>query len=113
MSRIFRLYLEDILKSCRNIRTYVSAMTFDEFSSDQKTIDAVVRNLEIIGEAVKSLPTESKEANPEIPWKKIARFRDLIAHHYFSVNIDMVWDILKTKLTPLEKTVEEMLTVED
>ncbi len=110
MSRIYKLYLEDILDCCENIREYKSGMSFEEFSADKKTIDAVVRNLEIIGEAVKSVPNEILQSKPEIEWKKISRFRDLIVHHYFKVDLEIVWDILENHLKNLEISVNELST---
>lgn len=80
MSRDFRLYLDDILEASRNVRSYVESLDFDDFVEDQRTVDAVIRNLEIIGEAVKNVPSELRAERPEIEWKQIARFRDLIAH---------------------------------
>jgi uncharacterized protein with HEPN domain len=85
-------------------------MTFDEFSDDDKTIDAVVRNLEIIGEAVKNIPSEVLETKPQIEWKQIARFRDLIAHQYFKIKLTIVWDIVQNQLNELKTAVDEILS---
>ena len=108
MSRDYRLYLQDILESCENIRQYTGGMNFEEFSADRKTIDAVVRNLEIIGEAVKNIPNKILQTRPEIEWKEIARLRDLITHHYFKIKLTIVWDIVQNRLNELEKAVREM-----
>lgn len=109
MSRDFRLYLQDVLDSCEKIEHYTDGMTFDEFMSDPKTVDAVVRNLEIIGEAVKSLPSEIIELKPAVEWKEIARLRDLITHHYFKIKFTIVWDIIQNRLDELEVAVGELL----
>lgn len=90
MSRRSRLFLEDITESCQRIQKYSSGISFEQFSVDERTIDAIVRNLEIIGEAVKNLPPEMMNARPEIEWKKIARFRDVVVHHYFKVDLEVV-----------------------
>ncbi len=109
MSRDYRLYLQDISESCGNAVAYTDEMTFDEFSADRKTIDAVVRNLEIIGEAVKNVPAEILQKKTEIEWKEIARLRDLIIHQYFKVKLTIVWDIVQNRLTELKTAVDEML----
>ena len=111
MSRIYSLYLTDILESCERVRAYLSGMTFDDFILDNKTVDAVVRNLEIIGEAVKNLPQDVRELRPEIEWKKVARFRDVIAHHYFKIDYDRVWSITQTKIDEIEAAARHMLAV--
>ena len=110
MSRDFRLFLEDILECCRNARSYIGELTFEEFAEDRKTIDAVVRNLEIIGEAVKNIPAEILERRPEIEWKQVARFRDIVIHRYFRIRLTVVWDILENQLTELEHAVESILS---
>jgi uncharacterized protein with HEPN domain len=84
-------------------------MTYEEFILDNKTVDAVVRNLEIIGEAVKNLPDDVRDLRPEIEWKKVARFRDVIAHHYFKIDYDRVWNITQTKIPELETAAQQML----
>lgn len=110
MSRDFRLFLEDISECCQNARSYTGEMTFEEFSEDRKTIDAVVRNLEIIGEAVKNIPIEIRERRSEIEWKEIARFRALVIHRYFKIRLTVVWDILENRLTELENAVKAILS---
>ena len=109
MSRISSLYLEDIIESCQRIGRYVNGVTFDEFILDEMRVDAIARNLEIIGEAVKNLPADIREVEPEIEWKKIARFRDIIAHHYFKVDYDRVWSITQTKISTLEAAAKQIL----
>lgn len=108
MSRISKLYLDDILESCRNVRDYTHGMSFDDFSNDQKTIDAVVRNLEIIGEAVKSIPPDLLDQRPDIPWKKIARFRDIVVHHYFKVDLEVVRDVIQNQILQLDTAVHDI-----
>jgi len=90
MSRDYSLYLYDILESCEKVREYVSGSTFESFSADGKTVDAVVRNLEIIGEAVKCVPAEMLVSQPQVEWKRIRRFRDIIAHYYFKADLEVV-----------------------
>ncbi|MBA2493622.1 MAG: DUF86 domain-containing protein [Acidobacteria bacterium] len=109
MSRDYKLYLQDIFDASENAKQYISGMTFAEFSADKKTIDAVVRNLEIIGEAVKNVPIKRLQTKPKINWKQIAGFRDIIIHQYFKVDLEIVWDILQNRLEELKKAIEEML----
>ena len=109
MPRTSELYLRDIIECCENVREYIGSQSFDKFSGDRKTIDAVVRNLEIIGEAVKNIPDEVRQTRPEIEWKKVARFRDVIVHHYFKVDLEVVWDVVTNRLPEIETAAGEML----
>ena len=109
MSRDYRLYLRDILESGEKIQQYVAGMTFDEFILDGKTVDAVVRNLEIIGEAVKCVPNELLDRQRQIIWNDVARFRDVIAHYYFKVDYEVVWSITQQDLGPLCDAVSAIL----
>ena len=93
--------IQDILESIKRINTYTENISFQEFSDDYKSQDAVIRNLEILGEAVKLLSTETKEKYAQIPWKDITGTRDKLIHDYFGVNIDIVWDIIKNELPQL------------
>jgi len=103
MLRDHRLYLDDIREAIRAIREYTEGLTFESFSADRKTIDAVIRNLEIIGEAAKNLPEEIKATSGDIEWKKIVALRNLLIHEYFGVSKPVVWDIVKNKLDAIEK----------
>ncbi len=87
-------------------------VTYDHFLADTKTQDAVVRNLEVVGEATKSLSTELREKYPNVPWKGMAGVRDRLIHHYFGVNLDIVWDIVIVELPKLESRIEEILQQE-
>ena len=91
MSRDPHLRIQDIIEACQRLASYVEGYTFESFSEDCKTQDAVIRLFEIIGEAVKSLPDDWKDSEPEIPWKQIAGFRDVLAHTYFAVDSSVVW----------------------
>jgi uncharacterized protein with HEPN domain len=109
MHRDFRLYLDDIHDAIRSIREYTEGMTFDSFAGDRKTIDAVIRNLEIIGEAARNLPDEIKDQGVEIEWRKIVGLRNLLIHEYFGISKPVVWDVVKNKLDPLEKFCMKLL----
>jgi uncharacterized protein with HEPN domain len=84
-------------------------MTYDQFLADFKTQDAVIRNLEIIGEATKGLSAELRYNYPDVPWKGMAGIRDRLIHHYFGVNLDIVWDIVAVELAALESQIEDIL----
>lgn len=103
--RDYKLYIEDILKAVKNIDQYTKNLTFTGFRKNNLVVDAVVRNLEIIGEAVKSIPLSIRKEYPQIEWKKISGLRDILAHEYFGVDVEIVWDIVKNKLPDLKKKV--------
>ena len=102
MPRDFEVYLEDILQAISKIRNYTAGVTRKSFAQDSMRIDAVVRNLEIIGEAAKMVPESIRAEYPNIEWKKIAGLRDILAHHYFEVDLDIVWDVVQNKLSTLD-----------
>jgi hypothetical protein len=97
MPRDYKLYLEDILESIKKIREYIAGMSFDQFCVDRKTQDAVVRNLEVIGEAARNLPDEIKNIIADIEWKKITSLRNLLAHEYFGINQKSYGTLFKTR----------------
>jgi uncharacterized protein with HEPN domain len=109
MSRDYRLYLEDVLGSCDKILRFTAQMSFDQFVNDEKTYDAVVRNLEIIGEAAKNLPEDIRLRYPGIEWRKIAGLRDVIAHEYFGIDDDILWDIIQNKISSLQEEVRRIM----
>jgi len=102
------LLIEDIIESGQKILDYTIGLTFDEFISDTKTIDAVVRNFEIIGEAANRLPQEFKDQHPDIDWKKIKGFRNRIVHDYFGIDYSIVWQI---KENFLPEMIEKLRTL--
>ncbi len=109
MSRDLRLFLEDIHESCAKILRYTRGLSFEEFRADEKTPDAVVRNLTIIGEAVKSLPDTFKKRYPSVEWRKIAGLRDIVVHEYFGVDEDILWDVVQNKIPELSQAVARIL----
>ena len=98
INRDYNLYLEDMLTSMLRIEEYIGEMKFKEFKMNYMIVDAIIRNFEIIGEASKSLPLELKNKYPEIPWKKMYGLRNLIAHEYFGIDHEMIWEIAKNNL---------------
>ena len=102
--------IQDIIESIHRIISYTENISYDKFLKDYKSQDAVIRNLEILGEAVKLLSVKIKEKYPHIPWKDITGTRDKLIHDYFGVNIDIVWDIVKTEIPKILPEVEKILT---
>jgi uncharacterized protein with HEPN domain len=102
------LLIDDIIESCYKIRDYTKDISFDVFVSDQKTIDAVVRNFEIIGEAANRLPDEYKNIHTEIDWFRIRGFRNRIVHDYFGIDYSIVWQIKETYLPQLINILEQL-----
>ncbi len=109
MPRDFKVYLEDILEAASRIRGYLADLPWAEASKDPKTFDAVIRNLEIVGEAVKNLPPEFKANEPTVEWRKVGGLRDILAHQYFGIDEAIIGDILSGKLPELEKVVRKAL----
>lgn len=107
--RDYNLYLDDILEAIKRIEKYAINLTFQELKKNGLIIDGVVRNLEIIGEAAKNIPARIKEKYSEIEWKKIAGLRDILAHEYFGVDLEVLWDIVKNKLPVLKSKVGHIL----
>ncbi len=101
VSRDHRLFLENMATACERIMRYCEELTFEQFRSDEKTFDAVVRNLEVIGEAAKRLPVEIRNRHPEVEWRRIAGLRDVIAHGYFALEPELLWDVVVTNVPQL------------
>ena len=103
------LLVEDIIESCHKIMDYTKDISFEDFIADQKTIDAVIRNFEIIGEAANRLPEEFKDLHQDIDWFRIRGFRNRIVHDYFGVDYSIVWQIKETYLLQLIRTLEKFV----
>ena len=108
MSREYKAYLKDILDSIKKIERYTKGMFFDKFTTNELIQDGVVRNLEIIGEAVKNIPDNVKSEYPDIDWRKIAGLRDILVHAYFGIDKEIVWDVVKNKIPDLKQSILEM-----
>jgi uncharacterized protein with HEPN domain len=103
------LLLDDMLSSAKKIKLYTEGIDFDSFLSDDKTIDAVVRNFEIIGEAANRIAPDFINNNPEIEWKRIRGFRNRIVHDYFGIDYKIVWDIIDSYLDELIDRLETII----
>ncbi len=100
--------LDDILICMEKIQLYLKGLTYDQFSNDSKTQDAIIRNIEIIGEATRHLSDTIKLRHDHIPWKEIAGTRDRLIHGYFGVNIDIIWEIATIDIPKLKAQIEEI-----
>ena len=109
MPRDSRVYLDDILDATRKITVYTGGLSKAAFLEDEKTLDAVIRNLEVIGEAVKKLPENLRAKHSAVEWKKIAGLRDILIHEYFGLDAEIVWDIVQNKVPALDREGRTML----
>jgi len=109
MSRDWTHCLEEIVESGQRIASYTHEMSLEEFRSNQLVFDAVVRNLEIIGEAARHLPAELDAAMPDAAWSRAAAFRDVIARQYFGLDIQIVWDLAHKKVPQLVRSASATL----
>jgi uncharacterized protein with HEPN domain len=98
MSRDWRLYLDDMLLCCEKLTKYIGGMSREAFLSNDLVYDAVIRNLEILGQAAKCLPQDVKERMPGVAWREIAGMRDWLAHAYFKINDDVVWNAVEEEV---------------
>ncbi|MCG3139215.1 MAG: hypothetical protein HDKAJFGB_00077 [Anaerolineae bacterium] len=112
MSRDYSLYLDDIEIAASKILDYTAGMGYEDFSNDAKTFDAVVFNLEVIGEAVKHIPNEFRTRYPDVDWKRIAGLRDIIAHGYFGLNRQILWDVVQNRVPELLRNIRQILASE-
>ncbi len=105
-------YLSDILDATEKAARFVSGVDYELFSTNDEKVYAVIRTLEIIGEAAKSVPQNLRRRYPEIPWQDVAGMRDKLIHGYYGVNLKRVWDTVLIDLPPLQKVVMKMLNAD-
>jgi len=109
MSREHRLFLEDMRKACDKVIRFTKQITREQFVADDKTFDAVMRDLEIIGEASKHIPPEVRTQHPDIDWHKIAGLRDVVVHEHFGIDVEIIWDIVTCEVPVLLQQLNRIL----
>ena len=109
MSRSWRLFLGDIHEASDRILRYAEGKDLSAFSADEMAYDAVLRNLQIIGEAAKAIPEDVRQAHPEVDWKGMAGLRDVLAHAYFGLDDETLWDVVTTKVPQLRNQIRRIL----
>ena len=102
-------YIQDILEAIGEVEDFTTGMQFDDFVKDKKTINAVVRSLEVIGEATKKIPDSFREKYSEIPWKRMAGMRDKLIHEYFGIDLEIVWEVIDNELPPIKPLIQKVL----
>jgi uncharacterized protein with HEPN domain len=110
MPRDYKQQLDDILQAITFIREYIQGMDYEAFEADRKTQHAVIRNLEVIGEAARVVPDEIKEKAEGIEWHKIIALRNILIHEYFGVSLKIVWDVIQNKLDAVESACRRLLS---
>jgi uncharacterized protein with HEPN domain len=112
LKRNFDLYLKDILEAIERVQEYTESMDIEELTRSKLTMDAVMRNLEVIGEATTQVPQNIKDKYKDVLWKDIQDFRIVVAHHYWKVNIARVCDIVENKLDALKQQIQNIIEKE-
>ncbi|MEA3352051.1 MAG: DUF86 domain-containing protein [Chloroflexota bacterium] len=107
--RDYTLYLKDILAAMESIEAFIEGMDLEAFQSDDKTASAVMRKLEVIGEAVKQVPAEIRQSNSQVPWKEMAGMRDKLIHFYFGVDYQLVWRAITERIPRVKQDIQNIL----
>jgi len=107
--RPYKLFLEDIISSIVKVERYTRDMSFDGFQDDSLTVDAVIRNLEIIGKATKNVPPDIRSGYPDIPWGRMMGLRNIVSHKYFSIDLSIIWQIVTVNLPETKPLIEGMI----
>jgi len=107
--RDLRLFLMEILEAIEKIERYIDSLSFEDFVKNEMVVDAVIRNLEIVGEAARNIPEEVRSKYSDIPWKRVVGFRNIVIHGYFDVDLEIVWVIVKERLPELKPQIKRML----
>jgi uncharacterized protein with HEPN domain len=113
MSRIYIDYLRDMLENANRAIQFTEGMNFESFSKDEKTVYAVIRAVEIIGEATRNIPEEIRTKYPEIPWRDASNMRNKLVHRYFGINLEVIWQTINEDLPMLADTIQEIIRREE
>ena len=108
MKRDINLFIQDILENIKDIESFSKGLNKEKFENDKLKQNAIIRSLEIIGEATKNIPDSFRKRYPKIPWRKIAGFRDILSHAYFGVSMDRIWNIIEIDLQKLKKEISKI-----
>jgi uncharacterized protein with HEPN domain len=109
MIRNISLYIKDILQNMRDAEEFIQGFSYGQFAADKRTFNAVVRSLEVIGEAAKNIPDEIRAKYPMVPWKEMAGMRDKVIHFYFGVDREAVWIAVKDRIPAIKPLIEKIL----
>jgi len=111
MKRDYKLFLNDIRESIKQIEEYLNGVTQEQFMKDKQLQDAVARRLEIMGEAVKNIPRSLKIKNKQVDWFEISRFRDFITHAYYEVSLNRIWETLQKRIPAIKESMKDIKLV--
>ena len=109
MRRDYGGYLQDMIDSVNDVEAFTRGMAFGDFTKDRKTVNAVVRSIEVIGGATKNIPKSIRDKYPLLPWKKMAGMRDRMIHEYFAVDLEILWKVVNDELPPLKPLLQDVL----
>lgn len=107
--RNFKLFIEDILQAIDKIEDYSKKLSFNQFSRKEIVVDAIMRNLEIIGEASRNIPNEMRKNNSQIPWKRMIGLRNIAIHEYFGIDLEIIWEIITKNLPETKPLIRKLL----
>lgn len=108
MKREYKLFIKDIIESINKIQEYLKGITEEQFKKDIKLQDAVIRRIEIIGEATKNIPTSVKQANKDIPWIQMSNYRNFIIHSYFETSLQRIWGVAKDDIAKIKEALQKV-----
>lgn len=108
MSRDISLYFKDILQNMQEAEEFIRGLSREQFAADKKTLNAVLRSIEVIGEAAKNVPEDVRARHPLVPWKEMAGMRDKVIHFYFGVDVETVWLVIKDRIPSIRPVIEQI-----